>query len=131
MSKESLPTPEISKDTVIAAYRKLVERGFKTPHGLDPEDPDVIEAERLFDAWDEQESQDPNKYHRHNFEKTKLFVDAGFDDPEYLDEILNNHRTDAVDLDKDSSDSALVQLRNEYAQELLKMRKMLGKTDLE
>ena len=54
--KESFPTPEkVSKEQAIEAYKNFVERGITSPDALDLDDPEVIEANSLFDKWQLQE----------------------------------------------------------------------------
>lgn len=42
---------EISKEAVIDAYRKFVERGITHPDRLNLDDPEVIEANNLHYQW--------------------------------------------------------------------------------
>jgi len=127
--KESIPTPEkVSKDQVIEAYKKFVERGITSPDTLDLEDPEVIEANSLFDRWQAQEDSNDERV---NFEKTKLYVDAGFTDPNYLEDVLGWLMQDADNAEKDIDDSTRVQLRNDMAQEIKKIRSLLRKPQAE
>ncbi len=130
MSAESLPTPEkISKEQVIAAYRKFVESGIKSPDDLDLEDPAVKEAHELYDKWRAQEDAaaegNEEAERRANFEQTKLYVDAGFTDPEYLRDVLGWFSDDAGDVEKQPDDPARSQLRQDMADEMKKIRSML------
>ena len=124
--KESFSSPEkISKDQVIDAYRKFVEMGITSPDALDLDDPEVTEANNLFDKW---QAQEDSSDERVNFEKTKLYVDAGFTDPNYLEDILGWLMQDAHNTEKDSDDPARTQLRNDMAQEIKKIRNILRKS---
>jgi hypothetical protein len=124
--QESFPKPQSpekkSKEEALAAYRILVERGFTSPDVLDSDDPDVAKANTLFEKWQTGLGDDA----RSNFEKTKFYVDAGFTDPSYLGDVLGWLYQDAADLEKDAGNPELVQLRKEYADEMRKIRKMLG-----
>ena len=126
MKKESFPTPEkVSKEQVIEIYKKFVERGITSPDVLDLDDSEVIEANSLFDRWQSQE--DPND-ERFNFEKTKLYIDAGFTDPNYLEDVLGWLMQDAHNAEKDPNDPARTQLRQDMAQEIKKIRVLLRKS---
>ncbi|OGN27635.1 MAG: hypothetical protein A2941_01440 [Candidatus Yanofskybacteria bacterium RIFCSPLOWO2_01_FULL_49_17] len=127
-TRETFPTFGDKKRKALDAYKKFVSQGVTTPDALDLNDPDVIEATRLFNEWDleQTERQDPR---RHNFEKTKFYVDAGFTDPHYLAEVLQWLSLDSDDLGKDDNDPALVQLRQDYADEIRKIRKKLSQED--
>ena len=125
MYKELSPSPEkVSKDQVVGAYRKFVERGITSPDDLDLDDPEVIEANNLFDKWQLQEDSNDEKV---NFEKTKLYVDAGFTDPNYLEDVLEWLMQDAHNAEKDSSDPDRTQLRKDMADEIKKIRSLLKK----
>jgi hypothetical protein len=63
---------------------------------------------------------------RYNFEKTMLFVDAGFHDPGYLKDILGWLFQDAEDTKKDENNSTRVQLRKDMADAMRKIRRLLG-----
>lgn len=123
--KESFPTPEkISKDQVIDVYKKFVERGITSPDALDLDDLEVIEANNLFDKWQAQEDSNDERV---NFEKTKLYVDAGFTDPNYLEDVLGWLMQDAHNAEKDIDDPNRVQLRKDMAEEIKKIRSLLKK----
>lgn len=123
--KESFPTPEkISKDRVINAYKKFVEKGVTSPDALDLDDPEVIEANSLFDRWQAQEDANDERV---NFEKTKLYIDVGFTDPNYLEDVLGWLLQDAHNAEKDINDPDRVQLRKDMAEEIKKIRNLLNK----
>ena len=118
-------TPEkVSKEQVIEAYKKFVERGITSPDALDLDDSEVIEANNLFDKWQGQEDANDKRV---NFEKTKLYVDAGFTDPNYLEDVLEWLMQDAHNAEKDPDDPARTQLRQDMAQEIKKIRSLLRK----
>lgn len=122
MRELPLTLERINKEQVIAAYRKFVERGMTSPDALDPNDPEVREANDLFQKWQEQEDANDERI---NFEKTKLYVDAGFTDPSYLKDVLGWLRQDAQNAEKDPDDHDRNQLRNDIAQEIKKIRGLL------
>jgi len=129
--KESFPSPlspeKNSKEEVLAAYHKFVERGIKSPDELDSSDPEVAEANALFYKWQKEIGDDP----RANFEKNKFYVDAGFTDPSYLSDVLSWLFQDAGDLEKNPDDTDTTQLRKDYADEMRKIRRMLGQPEIE
>lgn len=95
---ESFPSPEsrekIKREQVVDAYKKFVDRGITNPDDLNLSDFEVQEANKLFDRWrtEEDASSVGNEEleHRTNLSKTMLYVDAGFTDPTYLDEVLHD-----------------------------------------
>ncbi|OGM98136.1 MAG: hypothetical protein A2735_00305 [Candidatus Yanofskybacteria bacterium RIFCSPHIGHO2_01_FULL_41_21] len=123
---EQISTPEkVSREQALAMYRKFVERGITSPDALDLNDPEVIEANKLFEKWDAQESV-KGDFERHNFEKTKFYVDAGFTDSNYLGDVLGWLFQDAGDIEKQPDNPTRVQLRSDYAKEIKKIRDLLG-----
>ena len=132
--KESFPSPEsedkITRKKVIDSYKKFVERGIKNPDDLDLEDPEVKEANELFYKWQEQEdkSAEGNGEFRHriNLSKTMLYVDAGFTDPVYLDEVLKDWLVqDAQDAEKQSDNPERIETRRQIAEAMKKIRNQL------
>lgn len=125
--KESLPVlPEkIEKEAVVNAYSKFIEQGIDSPDELDLDDLGVKEAQELFDKW--RDKLEDNA--RSNFDVTRFYVEAGFNNPDYMMYILAWLYNDAGELDKDATNEELTQLRQDYADEMRKIRKMLGKED--
>ena len=121
---EQISTPEkVSREQALAMYRKFVERGITSPDALDLNDPEVIKANNLFDKWQAQEDSNDERV---NFEKTKLYVDAGFTDSNYLGDVLGWLFQDAGDIEKQPDNPTRVQLRSDYAKEIKKIRDLLG-----
>ncbi len=112
----------VTRDQVIEAYKKFVEEGITSPDDLDLNDSEVIEANNLFDKW--AAGQDPDDK-RLNFEKTKLYVDAGFTDLNYLENVLSWLRQDAHNAEKSTDDPVRIQLRQDMAEEIKKIRGLL------
>ena len=131
---EKFPTPEsqekISREQVISAYKKFVERGITSPDKLDLDDPEVIEANKLSDKWMAQEDsaseKDDDTAMRSNFQKTMLYVDAGFTDSVYLDDVLGWLMQDSQNAEKDTSNPSRVQLRHDMAEAIIKIRNLKG-----
>ena len=90
---ENIVPPEtpVTRDEVIAVYRKFAERGITDPANLDQTDPEVQEAEQLLKKWVMQEeartADDPVAARQFRIEQTKLYVDAGFTDPSYMEDV--------------------------------------------
>ena len=132
--KESFPSPEskkeITRDEVINVYKKFVEQGVKNPDDLDLENPEVKEANDLFDKWREQEDKsaegNEESEHRINLSKTMLYVDAGFTDPNYLDEVLNDWLAqDAQNAEKQNDNPERAETRRQLAEAMKKIRNLL------
>ncbi|NTW45999.1 MAG: hypothetical protein HGB18_03000 [Candidatus Moranbacteria bacterium] len=136
MSKE-FPSPEskkvITKEDVINIYRKFIDRGIKDPEALNSEnDPEVREAHELYfkylDQLDALAQGDEEAELRNNVFKTLLYIDAGFDDPEYLDKVLNNWLVrDAERAEKLSDNPERAETRRQTAEAMNRVRALLAK----
>lgn len=85
----------ISREQVIQAFSELSGDGQKDPADLDLDNPEVKEANELFYEWFEQQTAqlpdgDLEGYLHFEARTTTLFVEAGFHDPDYLDEVAND-----------------------------------------
>ena len=121
---ENIETMErISRDDLVEKLREFSSVG--DPALLDESDSKVAEAERLRGIWEKQsddEAKDENSAHRHELEKTMLFVDAGFHDLSYLGDVLEWLGQDAQNIEKDVTNTDTVNLRNDIAQAMKKIR---------
>jgi hypothetical protein len=132
---ESKPTfesaPEISREQALGAYKKFIERGITSPDALDLDDPEVIEANEMFEKWqaslDSKSAGDADAERRANFEKTMFYVDAGFADPAYLEEVLGWLMMDGADVEKNPDNEDTSRLRADIARAMQKIRDMLRK----
>jgi hypothetical protein len=85
-----------SREQVIAAFRKFIERGITNPDELDLNDPEVIEANRILDGWDadiHKEAKEAGTEEadlEYSLNRSTVLTDAGFSDPEYLDEVAKD-----------------------------------------
>lgn len=113
----NLEQQKVTREQVLESYRKFVERGITSPDSLDLNDPEVVEANNLFHKFVAQENMNDEKI---NFEMTKLYVDAGFTDPNYLEDVLSWLRQDADNAEKDTDNPAQTQLRQDIAEEIKK-----------
>ncbi len=90
-SFESFPG-KVEKAQVIEAYKKLIEKGITNPYDYKETDTDAKIANDLctkyFEQLDQSAEVDPTLKHRVNFEKTFFYLDAGFTDPDYVEEVL-------------------------------------------
>lgn len=132
--KEEIRVPEskVTREEVLATYRKFVERGITSPDDLDLNDAEVKEANKLFEKWWLQGNAategDEDAEKRNNFEKMKFYVDAGFTGPSYLSDVLTWLVLDAEDVEKQPNNPERVKLRREYAEEIKKIRGLLRKS---
>jgi hypothetical protein len=131
---ESLPPAEqpgvITREEAMAAYRKFIERGVTNPDDLDREDPEVKQADELFYAWVSQEDArsqgDEELQHRANLTKSMFYVDVGFNDPEYLDEVLRDWLLqDAQDAEKNTDNPERAETRRQIAAAMKKIKGLL------
>ncbi|PIR88032.1 MAG: hypothetical protein COU10_01410 [Candidatus Harrisonbacteria bacterium CG10_big_fil_rev_8_21_14_0_10_45_28] len=121
---------EIMREEVINAYKKFVEQGIKSPDALDLDDPEVKEANELFYRWQTQEDTRAKGNEelslRIHLAKTMLYVDAGFTDPNYLDEILKDWLVqDAQNAEKQNDNPARIETRKQLAEAMKKIRNLL------
>jgi hypothetical protein len=96
---ENLGSPESAhydRQRVIDTFRKFVERGATDPADLDLSDPEVIEANRIHDSWDTEQQKIAGEAGtleaklESSLSRSTVMVDAGFSDPDYLDEVAND-----------------------------------------
>lgn len=119
----------VLREQVLEAFRKLT--GKKTdPADLDGNDPEVAKANTLLNTWSAQQDVETKGNEdaemRHNFEKTILFIEAGFHDPEYLWEVLGWLLQDADNATKDVDNPKRKQLRDDMAMAIRKIRGLLS-----
>jgi hypothetical protein len=120
---------EVSREWALAAYKDFVDRGVTSPDSLDLTDPVVVEANRLFEEWVEQvdgkAEGNEDAEQRVNLEKTMFYIDAGFTDPVYLQEVLGWLAEDATSVEKLPDDPDKVKLRKDVADAIRKVRGMI------
>lgn len=133
---ESSPThesPRISREEVINAYRIFSEKGAGDPAELDLFDPAVIEANTLYDKWrtqgDEEGAQNEERQLRHNFDKTMVYIDAGFVGKKYLEDALDWLTQDAQETEKIPDDNERTKTRDLLAAAIKKIRKLLEESN--
>jgi hypothetical protein len=83
----------IDRDQVIAAYQGLVARGFAHPDELPLDDPEMQRATEMEEAWGgllEGRAHTAEEKARCDLSRYTVLVDAGFRDPEFLDEVAND-----------------------------------------
>lgn len=98
---EAFLNPEankIEKQQVIDLYKKIIEKGATNPDDFDLNDPAVIEANekyvQYFDQKREGAKGDTEAELQLGLEQTLFYVDAGFTDPVYVDEMIDLARHD-------------------------------------
>lgn len=93
---EKLTTLELEnrplKERAIDACRQFIDKGITSPDGLDLDDEEVKKANQLYYDWQKeiklQAGEDEEKQVRADLDIAMFYVDAGFTDTEYLDEVL-------------------------------------------
>jgi len=130
MSEFEKPEMEITKDEAMSAYKKFVDKGITTPDKLDLDDPEVIEANKKFDQWRGQEDKkaagNPELELRNDLNKTMFYVDAGFTDKDYLEEVLDDWLAqDTLDVGKQAGDPERIKTRDLYSEATKKIRNLL------
>ena len=82
----------ISREQVVEAFKKFVAQGITNPDDL-PANNDSVAANKLLDEWTEQEMKKAKKTGGPKADllfslgRTTIFIDAGFSDPEHLEEV--------------------------------------------
>lgn len=93
MGIESIPPQEqpVARNEVVAAFRAFVACGITDPVDLDETDLEVKAANALLEKWVAQEKErtagDPAAARQFNIERTTLYVDAGFTNPSYVEDV--------------------------------------------
>lgn len=100
---ETIPTPEtpVTKAQVIESYKKFISEGVTNPDHLDLDDAEVQYANNLFYRWikkgNEKAGDDPIAQHRFNSEINFFYLDAGFTDPVYVADVLEDFAGQDID----------------------------------
>ncbi len=133
---EKSPTesePQITREAVIEAYKPFIEQGITTPDNLDLNNPEVKAANELFDKWREQLDHNAEGNEeaelRANLDKTMFYVDAGFKDPIYLEEVWEWLADDAHNAEKQSDNPERIETRKKIAEAIIKVRHLHSKTE--
>lgn len=124
------------RERTVDSYRKFIDRGITSPDDLDLDDPEVKEANKLFDKWqkevDLQAGENEEKKLRANIDKTVFYVDAGFTDPDYLDEVLNDWLVqDSQFAEKDEGNLERNITRQKIANAMKKIRGILKSKEVQ
>ena len=114
---------------MIASYKKFVDQGITSPDALDLDDLEVKKANDSFDRWQKQEkaqteSGEESEY-RNNLSKTMLYIDAGFTDPHYLEDVLGWLVQDAQAAEKQADNPDRAETRQQIAVAIKKVRGIL------
>ncbi len=120
------------KERAINAYKQFVDKGITNPDDLDLDDVEVKKANQLYYDWQKeiklQAGEDEEKQARADIDITMFNIDAGFTDPEYLDEVLNDHLfvNTSSDSPKDEDNLERNITRQKIAQAMKKIRGILA-----
>ncbi len=110
---------KIEKEQLVALYQKFITQGITNPDSLDLDDPEVKEANDLYFKWinqlDEEAKTDELKQ-RINFEKTMFYIDAGFTDPSYVEEILDDFAEQDIDNVEEKYPALALQMKAKVAE---------------
>lgn len=105
--------PQISRDRVVDGFKKFVARGITNPDDLPTDDQEVVSANTLLQVWANQRGATMQRIGtvkanlEFKFERSTIYVDAGFSDPRYLDEVANDWL--AQDL-QEAQDKGLIEI---------------------
>ena len=96
---EQAPPSEVThytREQVIETFRKFPQRGLVNPDTLPVSDAEVVAANSILDSWAKQAQDEATKKGtpaanlEFTFERSTIFVDAGFTDHDYLDEVAKD-----------------------------------------
>lgn len=88
--------PHYTREQVVDAFRKFPARGIASPDVLPLNDTEVISANALLQVWDNQYKAEVKKLGtpeadlEYRLSRSTIYVDAGFSDPDYLDEVTHD-----------------------------------------
>ncbi|QQG43779.1 MAG: hypothetical protein HYW45_02035 [Candidatus Daviesbacteria bacterium] len=96
---ENIPSsekPRFTREQVVDAFRKFPPKGIASPDDLPLNDPEVISANAVLQVWDNQQKAEVQRLGtqeanlEYTLSRSTIHVDAGFSDPDYLDEVAND-----------------------------------------
>lgn len=129
-----LENPKINRQEIVNLFARLrLEKGVRHPD--DPgfnEDPEVKMANSMFFAWVEQEDAKTGKigtrkaYFESLLSKDLFYVDAGFDDPDYLDEVASEFLASDLDNAEGVTDEDLSETINKFREKIAEIRSKIG-----
>jgi len=100
------------------------------PAHLDMNHPEAAKAEELAGQWilrgDVETAGDTEKSLKHELDKIMLYVDAGFHDKDYLEDVLEWLGQNAGDAPAESGNEARAALRREIASAIKKVRHLIA-----
>jgi hypothetical protein len=121
---------EVSREKIVSAYKMFTDQGITNPDDLDPDDLRVQEANKLFDMWQTQEDKRVGGNEeirlRNELDRVMFYVDAGFTDKDFLDEVLKDW-LEQDDVSKVPNNPERNETRRLYAEAKSKINKLLKK----
>ena len=126
--------PEIGRQELVNLFVRLrQEKGVRHPDGPDfnSEDGEVKEASEKFFAWVEQEDAKAEKVgtQKAHFEnllsKDLFYIDAGFDDPGYLDEVVSDFLEEDLANAEAVTDEDLSDIISKFSNKIVELRSKL------
>jgi len=120
---------EQTRDAALFSYKKFVDAGITNPDDIPLDAP----AHKLFDEWrqqlDNEAGDNEEQKLRADLAKTMFYVDAGFTDPEYLDEVLKEWFVQSSeDAPKEVENPDRQETRRQIAEAMLKVKKLLAES---
>jgi hypothetical protein len=95
-SQPSSETPHFNREQVVATFRKFIDSGVASPDDLSLDDPEVVAANAIMDSWSDEAERSIRQGStfeaalEYTLSRSTVYVDAGFADPDYLDEVAND-----------------------------------------
>ncbi len=132
MSEQAPPSeiPHYTREQVIEAFRKFPKRGLVNPDTLPVSDPEVIEANGILYVWTKQAQNEATRKGtieanlEFAIDRSTIFVDAGFTDTDYLDEVANDWL--AQDL-QEAEDAGLTEVVSRIQAKINEIESKLGR----
>ena len=119
------------KERAINAYKQFIDKGITTPDHLDLDDAEVKKANLLYYEWQVESNlsagNDDEKRLRASIDKGMFFIDAGFTDNVYLQEVVNVWLLqDSEHAEKDADNLERKITRQKIANAIKKIRGILN-----
>lgn len=122
--------PQYNREQVIEAFRKFPQRGINHPDDLPESDPEVIEADNILDSWTRQAQDEaqrlatPEANLKFTFDRNTIFVDAGFSDLDYLDEVAHDWLAQGL---QEAEDEGLTEIASQIQAKIDEIEKQAEK----
>lgn len=128
----SLADRENLRQELLKKFAEIREKsGVNNPDNLDYSDPIIREASHDHEQWIAENNKidrkgDPKLYHKLQLQQSTFFVDAGFDDPDYLYDVIEQLQADNMEeLEADSDKADLDDIKKQFSDRIEELSQRL------